>query len=133
MITITPNKDGLVVRIGYRDETLAEGAIEVSSIPDIPETANDEAADLYWIDGNLIWKVTAVPPPEPEPEEPHIPTAEEITEMRKSAYISRVDPITCEIERLKEMGGTPEEIEAARYRRAEEVAAIKAEYPYPEI
>lgn len=63
---------------------------------------------------------------------PHEPTAEEITELRKAAYTTRVDPITCEIERLKEMGGTPEEIEEARYRRSEEVAAIKAEYPYPE-
>lgn len=68
-------------------------------------------------------------PPEPVQ---HVPTAEEITELRKAAYTQRVDPITCEIERLKEMDGTFEEIEAARYRRAEEVAAIKSEFPYPE-
>lgn len=61
-----------------------------------------------------------------------VPTAEEITELRKAAYTTRVDPITCEIERLKEMGGTEAEIESARHRRAEEVAAIKSEYPYPE-
>lgn len=57
---------------------------------------------------------------------------EQVSALRKAAYIERVDPITAEIERLKEMGGAPEELEAARYRRAEEVAAIKAEYPYPE-
>lgn len=68
----------------------------------------------------------------PEPEEPQPPTAEDITRWRKAAYVQRVDPITCEISRLRDMGGTPEEIEVARIRRILEVEAIKAEYPYPE-
>lgn len=71
-------------------------------------------------------------PYEPPAQVQQVLTAEEISELRKAAYITRVDPITCEIERLKEMDGTFEEIEAARNRRAEVVAAIKSEYPYPE-
>lgn len=71
-------------------------------------------------------------PYEPSAQVQQVPTAEEITALRKAAYVQRVDPITCEIERLKEMDGTFEEIEEARNRRAEVVAAIKSEYPYPE-
>lgn len=56
----------------------------------------------------------------------------EISAQRKQAYIERVDPITAEISRLRDMGGTPDEIAEAMARRAEAVAAIKAEYPYPE-
>lgn len=56
----------------------------------------------------------------------------EISAQRKQAYIQRVDPITAEISRLRDMGGTEDEIAEAMARRAEAVAAIKAEYPYPE-
>lgn len=133
MITITVAEDGRVTRIGYQDKVLPKGAIAVDAIPAESETDETQVAVLYYTNGALEWRIEAAPPmPEPEPEEPHKPTAEEITEMRKAAYVQRVDPITCEIERLKEMDGTPEEIEDARYRRAEEVSAIKAEYPYPE-
>lgn len=63
--------------------------------------------------------------------EPVALTKDEIEMARKQAYIQRVDPITAEIERLKEMGGTEDELADARARRVAEVDAIKAEYPYP--
>lgn len=56
---------------------------------------------------------------------------EEVQAQRKQAYIQRVDPITAEISRLRDMGGTAEEIADAMARREQEVSAIKAELPYP--
>lgn len=64
--------------------------------------------------------------------EPPAQTREEIEAARASAYRERVDPITCEIARLRDMGGSADEIAEAEARRAEAVAAIKAQYPYPE-
>ena len=64
--------------------------------------------------------------------EPPAPTREEIEQARAAAYRATVDPITCEIQRLRDMGGTAEEIAEAEARRAEAVAAIKAQWPYPE-
>lgn len=55
----------------------------------------------------------------------------EIEQARKQAYIQRVDPITAEISRLRDMGGTDAEIAEAMARREQEVSAIKAELPYP--
>lgn len=62
----------------------------------------------------------------------HIPTQAEISQMRASAYRATVDPITCEIQRLRDMGGSAEEIAEAEARREAAVAAIKAQHPYPE-
>lgn len=64
--------------------------------------------------------------------EPTAPTHEEIEAARAAAYRERVDPITCEIQRLRDMGGSAQEIAEAEARRAEAVAAIKAQWPYPE-
>lgn len=64
--------------------------------------------------------------------EPTAPTREEVEDARAAAYRATVDPITCEIQRLRDMGGSADEIAEAEARRAEAVAAIKAQYPYPE-
>ena len=55
-----------------------------------------------------------------------------IRALREALYKLHVDPITCEIQRLRDMGGSAEEIAEAEARRAEAVAAIKAQWPYPE-
>lgn len=130
MIAVRPNDVGEVVSVRYVAKALMPGEVEVAVIPPEPIVWQYEDAVMILQDGKIAYRIDQLP--EPEPEEPHIPTAEEITALRKAAYTTRVDPITCEIERLKEMGGTEDEIEAARQRRAEEVAAIKSEYPYPE-
>lgn len=133
MITIRYDKStGEVLMISEIDAP-KEGDLFVEALPPEPETKPPFYAELRVENGGLLWEIKEAPPePEPEPEEPHKPTAEEITALRKAAYTTRVDPITCEIERLKEMGGTEEELEAARRRRAEAVAAIKSAYPYPD-
>ena len=63
--------------------------------------------------------------------EPQPPSREDVEAMRQEAYRLRVDPITCEISRLRDMGGTEDEIAEAMERREQEVARIKAEMPYP--
>ena len=60
------------------------------------------------------------------------PTREEIEAARAAAYRERVDPITCEIARLRDMCGSAEEIAEAEARREAAVAAIKAQWPYTE-
>ncbi len=79
----------------------------------------------YALDGDAIvrkWRL------EPKP----VSTDKEISTLRASAYRDRVDPITCEISRLRDMGGTEEEIAEAMARRDAEVARIKEELPYSE-
>lgn len=70
---------------------------------------------------------TPQPPLPPQPM-----THEEIEQARAAAYRERVDPITCEIQRLRDMCGSAEEIAEAEARREKAVAAIKEQYPYPE-
>lgn len=64
--------------------------------------------------------------------EPPAPTHSEIEQARAAAYRERVDPITCEIARLRDMCGSAQEIAEAEARREAAVAAIKAQWPYPE-
>lgn len=62
------------------------------------------------------------------------PTHEEIEQIRRQLYIAQVDPITAHINRLKDEEKTEEilaEIEALKIERAEIVAKIKEENPYP--
>lgn len=68
------------------------------------------------------------------PEKP-APTKEEVSETRRQLYIAQKDPITCQIQALKDEEQTEEviaEIEALKVERAEVVAKIKEENPYPE-
>ena len=63
------------------------------------------------------------------------PSKEEQAEKRKQAYILEKDPITCQIQSLKDEEQTPEileEIEALKQERAEIVQDIKNRFPYPE-
>ena len=101
-----------------------------------PPEADDMVARMVWKDGTIDWELRPVqtqPEPAPaEPPEPPVPTHSEIEAARAAAYRERVDPITCEIARLRDMGGSAEEIAEAEARREAAVAAIKAQWPYPE-
>lgn len=103
--------------------------------PEAPEVEG-KFARMKWQDGAIAWAYEDLPaPPEPEPEAPEAPRAPthaEIEAARAAAYRQSVDPITCEIARLRDMGGTPEEIAEAEARREKAVVAIKEQYPYPE-
>lgn len=74
------------------------------------------------------WYVAGYAPQPPET------TKEEISEQRRQLYISLVDPLTSQIQRLRDEEQTDEvvaEIEALKAQRAEIVAKIKEENPYP--
>lgn len=112
-----------------------DGDLTVESLPDEPAAELGYVHELRVVDGTLIWARVAIEEPAErapaEPPEPAAPTHEEIEQARAAAYRATVDPITCEIARLRDMGGSAAEIAEAEARRAEAVAAIKAQWPYP--
>lgn len=64
-----------------------------------------------------------------------LPTYEEVRQTREALYRDQKDPITCQIQSLRDEEETEEilaEIEALKVKRAEIVAKIKEENPYPE-
>lgn len=74
------------------------------------------------------WYLTGYAPEKPAP------TKEEVAQTRRQLYIEHKDPITCQIQALKDEEQTEEiiaEIEALKVERAEIVAKIKEENPYP--
>lgn len=63
-----------------------------------------------------------------------LPTYEEVRQTREALYRDQKDPITCQIQSLRDEEETEEilaEIEALKVKRAEIVAKIKEENPYP--
>lgn len=125
-----------VVRVAAEQAATGEGWTP------IPEKLIAEAGDIGACVRRLVVTSTGSlslddepvheePAPAPEAEAPAAPTHEEIEQARADAYRATVDPITCEIARLRDMGGTADEISEAEARRAEAVASIKAQYPYP--
>lgn len=94
----------------------------------------EEAKELGWeqneldvgYDGHFYLKGYA-------PEKPAL-TYEEIKQIRRQLYITQKDPITCQIQSLKDEEQTEEviaEIKALMQERSELVAKIKEENPYP--
>ena len=66
--------------------------------------------------------------------EPLPPSKEEQRENRARAYKEEVDPITCNIDRLRDEEQTEEvivEIEQLKLERNAKVEEIKQRYPYP--
>lgn len=62
-------------------------------------------------------------------------TKEEVQSIRAGLYVQYKDPITCQIQSLRDEEQTPEviaDIERLKAERAEIVAKIKEENPYPE-
>lgn len=67
-----------------------------------------------------------------EPE--YKPTYEEVRQIRENLYREQKDPITCQIQSLRDEEQTEKviaEIEALKIKRAEIVAEIKENNPYP--
>ena len=117
-----------VVRVSAEQAATGEGWTP------IPEELIAEAGDIGACVRRLVVTSTGAlaledepphdePAPAPEAEAPSAPTHEEIEAARADA---------CEIARLRDMGGSAEEIAEAEARRAEAVNAIKAQWPYPE-
>jgi hypothetical protein len=113
---INPNADTLKTH-GYLP--IAEDIMPIAM-----EGCEVQSAGYAVEDGQIVHKWVQVAKP--------VPTDEAISALRAQAYRDRVDPITCEVQRLRDMGGTHDEIVDAMARRDAEVAKIKAEYPYAE-
>lgn len=111
--------------VQMREDSRAEpGEIVFSGdLPNIPEHLR--ACHLAFDGHALQWVDDGVPAPQAQ-------TREEIEQSRAAAYRATVDPITCEIARLRDMGGSAEDIAEAEARREAAVAAVKAQWPYPE-
>jgi hypothetical protein len=136
MITITHDKDGRVMRIGYADKALPKGAIEVAEIPQEPTLEEGKACELYYEKGALVWRIfDAPPPPEPEPipepEEPKPPTNEEISQMRQSAYEAECDPYLVAYQGYLVEGDTAK-AESARKAYLKAKAEVRKRLPYNE-
>ena len=88
--------------------------------------ANENNAMIEDLGGGK-YQLVAIPEPLP-------PTKEEVSEIRRQLYIASADPITSHINRLRDEEQTDEviaQIEALKIERAEIVARIKEENPYP--
>ena len=112
MIYFKTDSDGLVINIAFVKPKDAEYWQAVDSLP--PHNYGDR----IYFDGVAFRVVRS--------------GHDEAKQARAAAYRATVDPITCEIQRLRDMGGTDEEIAEAEARREAAVAAIKAQWPYPE-
>lgn len=130
-------RDNEVIRVAAEQVATGEGWTP------IPAELVAEAGDIGACVRRLVVTSTGAlalddePPREesahaPVAEAPSAPTHEEIEAARAAAYRATVDPITCEIARLRDMGGSASEIAEAEARREAAVTAVKAQWPYPE-
>lgn len=121
--------DGFVIATSINKPIDMAEWIEVDGvIPPRPEAKDDTEPRLMLVDGALVYQSA--------------PTHAEVKAQRAAAYRERVDPITSEIERLKdelefELDQEMRErlyqaIAEARERRTEAVKRLKEEFPYPE-
>ena len=132
---------GRVTRMGYRDAKAPDGLLhglaaeEVAAFPEEPPPREGFTSALYRAeDGTLAWREEAVEPvAEPEPEAPTAEEAREaVRQARQAAYRERVDPLTAEISRLRDMAPDDPRIAEAEAGREVAVARIVAENPYPD-
>lgn len=130
---IRANNEGIVTYISSLNAP-REGDLTVDALPEKPADERGYMHELRVVDGALIWaRMVIDESAEQEPAEPPAPSApthEEIEAARAAAYRATVDPITCEIARLRDMGGSAAEIAEAEARREAAVAAVKAQWPY---
>jgi hypothetical protein len=66
-------------------------------------------------------------PPVTVPKEEH---NKRIRESRQREYAVRVDPLTMQITRMRDMEEPADDIAAVEKRRSEEISKIKQEFPY---
>lgn len=112
-------------------ELLEDGTIGMSTPSEkvaksLGLTLTTDKEIVYGYDGKRYFKGDEPTPP--------APTKEEVSETRRQLYTTQVDPITAHINRLKDEEQTDEviaQIEALKAERAEVVAKIKEENPYP--
>lgn len=111
-------KDNKIIAIN--DEEIKGGLVFDKMIEDTEHTVDDY--EQY--QGEFLLK-SEIP----------APTIEEQKEKRAQAYLLEKDPITCQIQSLRDEEQTPEieeEISELLEKRKQVVQEIKERYPYPE-
>ena len=116
---IDDNRGKYTIKDGYMQE--------ITTLDPVEKVLTDEEVDglnngtLIIVDNEVV-------------EKPAL-TKEEISEIRRQLYIAQKDPITCQIQSLRDEEQTEEiiaEIEALKAERSAVVEKIKSENPYPE-
>lgn len=109
--------DGVVIATTGRKPSNMDGWTAVDgTLPPRPIAEDDTEPRLMLIDGLLVWQTGK--------------SRAEIEALRAAAYRERVDPLTCQIQRMEDMGAAASEIEALRAARDATFYAIQREYPY---
>lgn len=98
--------------------------------PPNADEANGIFYEMAWRGGKIVWDAVKTDYREPPTEEPASPTHAEIEALRAAAYRDRVDPLTCQIQRMEDMGAAASEIDALRAVRDATFYAIQREFPY---
>lgn len=132
--TVTLDESNRVVSLSALDAPKAGDIVIEGPLPDPPEHGEAETAVLCVKDGRFVWRIEPCEPPTapgPGTAEAPAPTREEQEAKRQAAYRERVDPLTAEIARLRDMAPADPRIAEAEAERATAVAAVVAEYPYP--
>lgn len=112
--------------IGYQNGKIAfvaETKEELENMPCVTLDKIEETDKTYFLHNGEY--ITEFP----------TPTYEEVRQIREALYREQKDPITCQIQSLRDEEQTPEviaEIDALIIKRAEIVAKIKQENPYPD-
>lgn len=113
--------------LGYQNDKIAfiaETREELENMPCVILDKIEETDKAYFLhNGEYVFEV------------PYEEKYEEVRQAREQLYKEQKDPITCQIQSLRDEEETEEilaEIEALKVKRAEIVAKIKEENPYPE-
>lgn len=117
-------QDGVVVAYGFWTGTRAN----VQRLEEWAEFGYEKTSDKYVQGYDGKWYVEGT-----EPEKP-APTYEEVRQTREQLYKEHKDPITCQIQSLRDEEQTDEilaEIENLLAKRQTVVAEIKTQHPYP--
>lgn len=135
---------GEVLTAQLRDAALPAPWVDTgeTDFPPFPtQVPTNRVPKLTYRGGKLTWVFNPEPEPEPEPEpvgnadtlaDPLAGlTLADIKARRLEAYRAQVDPLTCELARLRDTGGTEDEIATVRAERDRLAAHIAAQFPYP--
>ena len=132
---IETDAQGRVTYLSALDAPKAGQITIEGPIPEMPDPGPGEAAVLCVEDGRFVYRLEPCEPPTvpgPDPEPPSGPTHAEVEQARQAAYRERVDPLTAEIARLRDMAPGDPRIAEAEAEREVAVAEIVAANPYPE-
>lgn len=132
---IETDAQGRVTYLSALDAPKAGQITIEGPIPEMPDPGPGEVSVLCVEDGRFVWRTEAAETPEPAPApepEKRTPTHAEVEQARQAAYRERVDPLTAEISRLRDMAPDDPRIAEAEAEREAAVAAIVAANPYPE-